>query len=151
MKDQLYAKNLDFGIPIFAATLTLLKKFDDISIPPGPTALSIVVPTKLTCPLCKNLYPAVKRRYNGEFFDKCARSSETRLSPRPPTQLKPRSRKPKRSSLLQVLTLTQRRPLLNLLHQLLTISLSTCTIMLYPPPLPSSTPTHLLETCLSPS
>ena len=79
MKDQLYAKNLDDGIPNFAATLTLMKtydlakqKVDDNFVPPGPTALSTVVPTKLTCPLCKNLYPAVKRRDTGEFFDKCA-------------------------------------------------------------------------------
>jgi len=79
MKDQLYAKNLDDGIPNFAATLTLMKtydlakqKVDDNLVPPGPTALSTVVPTKLTCPLCKNLYPAVKRRDTGEFFDKCA-------------------------------------------------------------------------------
>ena len=43
MKDQLYAKNLDDGIPNFAATLTLMKtydlakqKVDDNYVPPGP-------------------------------------------------------------------------------------------------------------------
>jgi hypothetical protein len=70
-----YVKNLDDGIPYFAATLTMMKTYDlakqmvdCITIPPGPTALSTVVSTKLTCPVRKNLYPAVKRRDTGEFF-----------------------------------------------------------------------------------